>query len=77
MEHLQSSNESMKTKTKQNDKNKGTRTQSTCHKNIKEGLSIERVWYTISREPSDTAPGSKLSRLCTQRHSIYYSGMIP
>ena len=40
--------------------------------------SLERVWYTASREPSDTPPGSQLDRICTQRHNIYptvFSGL--
>ena len=50
-----SSNESMTTKTTQNknDKGKGATKQSTCQKKI-EGHSIDRVWYTASRETSDT-----------------------
>ena len=55
-----------KNKTK-NDKNKGT---ITCQKNIEEGHSIERVWYSASRVPSDTLPGSQP---CTQTHSTYNS----
>ncbi|CAN0425658.1 unnamed protein product, partial [Ascophyllum nodosum] len=55
-----------------NDKKKGTITQRTCQKKIGEGHSIpvERVWYSASREPSDTLPGSQL---WTQTHSIYNS----
>ena len=41
-----------------NDKNKGTVTRSTCQKRIGEGHSIDRVWYSASREPFDTLPGS-------------------
>ena len=36
-----------------------------------EGHSIGRVCYIASLEPSDTPHGSQLSRICTQRHSIY------
>ena len=32
------------------------------------GHSIERVWHSASREPSDNLPGSQP---CTQAHSIY------
>ena len=39
-------------------------------KKIGEGHSIERVWYSASREPSDNLPGSQP---CTQTHSIYNS----
>ena len=38
-------------------------------KNIGERHSIERVWHSASREPSDTLPGSQL---CTQTRSIYH-----
>ena len=70
-EHLQSSNESKrKTQTNKNDKEKGTRiTKCTCQKKIDEGHSIERVWHSASREPSDTLPGSQP---CTQTRSIYH-----
>ena len=55
----ESSDESEKTKQKQNknDKKKGTITKYTCQKKIEEGHSIERVWYSASRESSDTLPG--------------------
>ena len=64
-EHLPSSNESKrKTQTNKNDKEKGTRiTKYTCQKKIDEGHSIERVWHSASREPSDTLPDSQP---CTQ-----------
>ena len=70
-EHLQSSNESKrKTRTNKNDKEKGIRIiKYTCQKKIDEGHSIERVWHSASREPSDTLPGSKP---CTQTRSIYH-----
>ena len=46
-----------KTQTNKNDKEKGTRiTKYTCQKKIDEGHSIERVWHSASREPSDTLP---------------------
>ena len=45
------------------------KTQSTCQKNIEEGHSIEKAWYSASREPSDTLPGSQS---CPQTHSIYH-----
>ena len=45
-------------------------TQRTCQKKIEEGHSIERVWYSASREPFDTLPGSQP---CTQTHSIYHT----
>ena len=42
-----------------NDKEKGTGiTKYTGQKKINEGHSIERVWHSASREPSDTLPGS-------------------
>ena len=70
-EHLPSSNESKrKTQTKKNDKEKGTRiAKYTCQKNIDDGHSIERVWHSASREPSDTLPGSQP---CTQTRTIYH-----
>ena len=70
-EHLPSSNESKRrTQTNKNDKEKGTRiTKYTCQKKIDEGHSIERVWHSASREPSDTLPGSQP---CTQTRSIYH-----
>ena len=47
------------------DKEKGTGiTKYTGQKNINEGHSIERVWHSASREPSDTLPGSQP---CTQK----------
>ena len=72
-EHLQSSNESKKHNRKQNknDKKKETIIKYTCQKNIEEeGHSIERAWYSASREPSDTLPGSQT---CTQTRSIYHT----
>ena len=62
-----SSNESKrKTQThKKNDKEKGTGiTKYTGQKKINEGHSIQRVWHSASREPSDTLPGSQP---CTQK----------
>ena len=48
-----------------NDKEKGTGIKLyTCQKKIDEGHSIERVWHSASREPSDILPGSQL---CTQK----------
>ena len=48
-----------------NDKEKGTGiTKYTGKKKINEGHSIERVWHSVSREPSDTLPGSQP---CTQK----------
>ena len=67
-----SSNESMKTKTKTKQKERNSNT-NTRQKKIEKGHSIERVWYTASREPSDTSSGLQLSRICTQMHSIYNS----
>ena len=68
---VQSSHESKrKTQTNKNDKEKGTRiTKYTCQKKIDDGHSIERVWHSASREPSDTLPGSQP---CTQTRSIYH-----
>ena len=70
-EHLPSSNRSeRKNANKQNDKEKGTRiTKYTCQKMIDEGHSIERVWHSDSREPSDTLPGSQP---CAHKRSIYH-----
>ena len=70
-EHLPSSSESKrKTQTNKNDKEKGTRiTKYACQKKIDEGHSIERVWHSASREPSDTLPGSQPY---TQTRSIYH-----
>ena len=48
-----------------NDKEKGTGiTKYIGQKKIDEGHSIERVWHSASREPSDTLPGSQP---CTQK----------
>ena len=65
-------NESMKNKKKkqQTIKKKAAITKSTCQKKMEEGHSIERVWYSASREPFDTLPGSQP---CTKTHSIYNS----
>ena len=53
-----------------NDKEKGTRiAKYTCQKKIDGGHSIERVWHSASREPSDTLPGSQP---CTQTRSIHH-----
>ena len=48
---------------------KKTHRHTTCQKKIDEGNSIERVWHSASREPSDTLPGSQP---CTQTRSIYH-----
>ena len=51
--------------TQKNDKEKGTGiTKYTGQRKIDEGHSIERVWHSASREPSDTLPGSQP---CTQK----------
>ena len=57
--------------TQKNDKEKGTGiTKYTGQKKINEGHSIERVWHSAGREPSDTLPGSQP---CTQKtRSIYH-----
>ena len=48
-----------------NDKEKGTGiTKYTGQRKIDEGHSVERVWHSASREPSDTLPGSQP---CTQK----------
>ena len=45
-------------------------TKYTGQKKINEGHSIERVWHSAGREPSDTLPGSQP---CTQKtRSIYH-----
>ena len=63
-----------KTKPSKNNKKDGTIIQSTGQKNIEKRHSIGRVWYTASREPSDTPLGSQLLyRICTQKCSIYNS----
>lgn len=49
------SNETMKTKSKNTNDKKNRK---------RKGHSIDRAWYTTSREPSDTALGSQLSRIC-------------
>ena len=60
----------IKTQTNKNDKEKGTRiAKYTCQKKIDDGHSVERVWHSASREPSDTLPGSQP---CTQTRSIYH-----
>ena len=72
-EYLQSSNASKKgtTKKNKNDKKKVTITKYTCQKKIEEGHSIERVWYSASREPSYILPGSQPP--CIQTCSIYHT----
>ena len=56
---------------KKTDKEKGTGiTKYPGQKKINEGHSIERVWHSAGREPSDTLPGSQP---CTQKTcSIYH-----
>ena len=59
LQKVKSSNESKKKHSKnqkKNDKQKGTILKYTCQKKIEEGHSIERIWYSASREPSDTFP---------------------
>ena len=64
-EHLPSSNESKRKTHTKNDKEKGTGvTKYTGQKKINEGHSIEGVWHSASREPSNTLPGSQP---CTQK----------
>ena len=59
-----------KHKQTKNDKEKGTTiAKYTCQKKINGGHSMERVWHSASREPSDTLPGSQP---CTQTRSIYH-----
>ena len=59
-----------KKNTNKNDKEKRTRiTKYTCQKKIDEGHSIERIWYSACREPSDTLPRSQP---CTQTRGIYH-----
>ena len=58
-------------KQKQDKKTKlNTNTKNMPDKNTGEGHSIERVWYSASREPSDNLLGSQP---CTQTHSIYHT----
>ena len=60
-----------KTKQNKNGKKKGI-TQTTCQKKIEEGHSVDRVG--IPPAASHPIPlGSQLSRICTERHSIYYN----
>ena len=85
-ELLPRSNESKrKTQTHKNDKEKGTRiTKYTCQEKIDEGHSIERVWHSVSREPSDTLPGSQtmhpkrvaFTTFRTLRVSVFTNGTI-
>ena len=64
-EHLPSSNESKEKHKHTNDKEKGTGiTKYTGQRKINERHSIERVWHSAGREPSDTLPGSQP---CTQK----------
>ena len=58
-----------------NDKDRRTRiiTKYTCQKKIDEGHSIERIWHSASREPSDTLPRPQP---CTQTRSIYHTHSI-
>ena len=69
-ELLQSFDKIMKPKQNRNGTRKGIITQSTCHKNIEEGHSIEKAWYSASCEPSHTLPRLQS---CTQTDSIYNS----
>ena len=48
---------------------KMTKRKEQGQKKIDEVQSIERVWHSASREPSDTLPGSQP---CTQTRSIYH-----
>ena len=70
-EHLPSSNESKAKHKHTNDKEIGTGiTKYTGQRKINERHSIERVWHSAGREPSDTLPGSQP---CTQKtRSIYH-----
>ena len=70
-EHLPSSNESKEKHKHTNDKEIGTViTKYTGQRKINERHSIERVWHSAGREPSDTLPGSQP---CTQKtRSIYH-----
>ena len=64
-EHLPSSNESKEKHKHTNDKEIGTGiTEYTGQRKINERHSIERVWHSAGREPSDTLPGSQP---CTQK----------
>ena len=66
-EHLPSSNESKEKHKHTNDKEKGTGiTKYTGQRKIIERHSIERVWHSAGREPSDTLPGSQP---CTQKNA--------
>ena len=55
-EHLQREQKNT-TKSKIKRQKKGAITKCICQKNIEERPSIGRVWYSASREPSDTLPG--------------------
>ena len=57
-----------------NDKEKGTTgiTKYTGQRKIDDGHSIERVWHSASREPSDTLPGSQPMHPKTRTGSIYH-----
>ena len=61
----------MRAKKNTNDKEIGTGiTKYTGQRKINERHSIERVWHSAGREPSDTLPGSQP---CTQKtRSIYH-----
>ena len=70
-EHLPSSNESKEKHKHTNDKKIGTGiTKYTGQRKMNERHSIERVWHSAGREPSDTLLGSQP---CTQKtRSIYH-----
>ena len=59
-------------------------TKYTCQKKIDEGHSIERVWHSASRQPSDTLPGSQpctpervaSTTFRTLRVSVFTNGTI-
>ena len=63
-EHLQSSNESIKIKTNRNDKKRNKNTKIMLEKI--QGHSIERAWYTASRQTSYTPRESQLFCICTK-----------
>ena len=74
-EHLQSSNESMNPKTKQKRQNKGT----IKHMPVKERRRALDKDNLVNRQPRAMRypPRSQLSRICTQRHSIYNIRGVP
>ena len=62
-----------KTKQNKNDKKKEIITKYTCQEMIEEGHSIERVWYSTSREPSPDLNHAPKRVACTTLRTLRVS----